>query len=116
MSIVGAGNWDVVSSVFLFCYAPTTEDLRKYLQSVYDNLAPDGRLVSVNDLESDDSAAWVSRTRKYGYVKNALTSTNNNGKDGLSSKRDGDSFQIEFFNPGKDPFRIINYYYSASCG
>lgn len=112
MPIVNSGNWDVVTAVFLFCYASTVPELKRYLQSVYDNIAPGGRLVSVNDMESNESTAWGLRTRKYGYVKTALTSTNNGGRDGLHNMKDGDSFQIEFFNPGNDPFSIINYYHS----
>lgn len=112
MPIVNSGNWDVVTAVFLFSYASTVPDLKQYLQSVYDNIAPGGRLVSVNDAESNESTALGLRTRKYGYIKTALTSTKNGGKDGLHNMSDGDSFQLELFNPGNDSFSIKYYYYT----
>jgi len=113
MGIIGYGNWDVVTAVFLFCYAPTVAELRKYIQAAYDNITPGGRLVSVDDRQTNESATWAPLTRKYGYVKTAMTSTNDGGKDGRHMMKDDDSFKIEFFNPGREPFSITNYHHSV---
>jgi 2-polyprenyl-3-methyl-5-hydroxy-6-metoxy-1,4-benzoquinol methylase len=63
------GEFDVVIAVFLLHYAPTKEQLLKICQTVYDNLKPEQRFITVsNDFEVKGFEYPSSEGfKKYGY-------------------------------------------------
>lgn len=62
------GSFDLVVAVYLLNYAQTKEQLFKMCQSIYANLKPGGRFVTVNNNSEQPPASYLT-TEKYGFIK-----------------------------------------------
>ena len=62
------GNFDLVVASYLLNYAQTADQLLKMCQSIYSNLKPGGRFVTMND-NSEQTPDSYLKTEKYGFIK-----------------------------------------------
>ncbi len=62
------GSFSLVVATYLLNYAQTKEQLLKMCQSIFANLKPGGRFVTVNDNSEQQSASYPT-TEKYGFIK-----------------------------------------------
>ncbi|MBX9255813.1 class I SAM-dependent methyltransferase [Desmonostoc muscorum CCALA 125] len=62
------GSFDLVVASFLLNYAQTREQLLKMCQSIFINLKPGGRFVTINNNSSQPPASYLA-TQKYGFIK-----------------------------------------------
>nr|VFK17525.1 MAG: Ubiquinone/menaquinone biosynthesis C-methylase UbiE [Candidatus Kentron sp. LPFa]VFK32418.1 MAG: Ubiquinone/menaquinone biosynthesis C-methylase UbiE [Candidatus Kentron sp. LPFa] len=61
-------RFDMVVGSYFLNHAKTREELLKMCQSIYINLKPGGRFVTINN-NSEQSPDSYSKTKKYGYTK-----------------------------------------------
>nr|VFK22399.1 MAG: Methyltransferase domain-containing protein [Candidatus Kentron sp. LPFa]VFK35320.1 MAG: Methyltransferase domain-containing protein [Candidatus Kentron sp. LPFa] len=62
------GKFDMVVAAYLLNYAQTKEQLLEMCQSIYTNLKPGGRFVTLNN-NPEQSLSSYSKTEKYGLIK-----------------------------------------------
>ena len=62
------GSFDLVVASYLLNYAQTREQLLKMCQSIFANLKPGGRFVTINNNDSQSPTSYLS-TEKYGFIK-----------------------------------------------
>ena len=62
------GSFDLVVASYLLNYAQTREQLLKMCQSIFTNLKPGGRFVTINNNDSQSPTSYLS-TQKYGFIK-----------------------------------------------
>ncbi|BAY25951.1 type 11 methyltransferase [Calothrix sp. NIES-2100] len=62
------GSFDLVVASYLLNYAQTKEQLLKMCQSIFANLKPGGRFVTINNNDSQPPTSYLS-TEKYGFIK-----------------------------------------------
>ena len=63
------GSFDLVVASYLLNYAQTKEQLLQMCQTIYANLKPGGRFVSINDNSEQSPESYLS-SEKYGFIKN----------------------------------------------
>ncbi|NJM71378.1 MAG: class I SAM-dependent methyltransferase [Scytonema sp. RU_4_4] len=96
-------SFDLVVASYLLNYAQTREQLLKMCQSIFVNLRPGGRFVTINNNDSQPPQSYLT-TEKYGFIK----STD-------SPLIEGTPIQYTCTIPGSDQkFRFNNYYLSAA--
>ncbi len=94
------GSFDLVVATYLLNYAQTKEQLFKMCQTIYTNLKPDNRFVSINDnLELPHK--FYPRFEKYGVAKSI---------SGLL--QEGTLITITYTNLDGQKFSFDNYYLS----
>jgi toxoflavin synthase len=94
-------SFDLVVAAYLLNYAQTKEQLLKMCQSIYANLKPGGRFVTVNN-NSEQPPASYPTTEKYGFIKSV---------DELL--QEGTPIKYTFQVDGKK-FSFDNYYLSRA--
>ncbi len=62
------GSFDLVVASYLLNYAQSREQLLKISQSIFANLKPGGRFVTINNNDSQPLESYLS-TEKYGFIK-----------------------------------------------
>jgi toxoflavin synthase len=62
------GSFDLVVASYLLNYAQTREQLLKMCQTIFVNLKPGGRFVTINNNESQPPSSYLT-TEKYGFIK-----------------------------------------------
>ncbi len=91
--------FDIVCATYLLNYARTKDQLVAFVQSIYDNLKPEGRFVSINDNVAQPVELY-SLMRTYGFVKSSV-----------STRQEGDAVTYTFLDEqGNDDFSFNNYY------
>ncbi|WP_407886261.1 class I SAM-dependent methyltransferase [Scytonema sp. NUACC26] len=97
------GSFDLVVASFLLNYAQTREQLLKMCQSIFVNLRPGGRFVTINNNDSQPPQSYLT-TEKYGFIKSID-----------SPLIEGTPIQYIWTVPGSDQkFRFNNYYLSTA--
>ena len=64
------GNFDIVLAVYLLNYAKNKKQLTQFLQNIFMNLKPGGRLIGIND-NPGNPQEFYSLYRKYGFIKSS---------------------------------------------
>ena len=97
------GSFDLVVASFLLNYAQTKEELLKMCQTIYANLKPGGRFVTINDnLEQSPESYAIGE--KYGYTKSIS-----------EPLQEGTPITLTYRIPGdKKTFSFDNYYLSKA--
>ncbi|MEH2253801.1 class I SAM-dependent methyltransferase [Nostoc sp.] len=62
------GSFDLVAAAYLLNYAQTKEQLLSMCQSIFTNLKPGGRFVSVNNNSEQPPQSFLT-SEKYGFIK-----------------------------------------------
>ncbi|ARV62594.1 SAM-dependent methyltransferase [Nostocales cyanobacterium HT-58-2] len=62
------GSFDLVVASYLLNYAQTREQLLKMCQSIFANLKPGGRFITINNNDSQPPESYLN-TEKYGFIK-----------------------------------------------
>ena len=96
---VAPGQFDVVVAAYLLNYARSLDEMRRWCEILYANLAPGGRLVGVNDYTADPTTT-LREFDRHGFRKT-----------GPGSEVEGDPITYEFLLPGGRSFAITNYYW-----
>ncbi|MBD2294686.1 class I SAM-dependent methyltransferase [Anabaena sphaerica FACHB-251] len=68
MELGKIGDFDLVVASYLLNYAQTEEQLQKMCQTIFTNLKPGGRFVTLNN-NSEQSPISYLKTEKYGFIK-----------------------------------------------
>ena len=100
MSAIGTlGAFDLVAATYLLNYASTRDELRRLCAVAFDNLAPGGRLIGVNDYTVDAARG----TRDF--------ASHSFRKIGPATDDEGTPITYEFLLPDQRSFSITNYYW-----
>ena len=95
------GIFDLVVASYLLNYAQTKEELLKMCQTIYANLKPDGRFVTINDNLQQCPESYAI-CEKYGYTKSIS-----------EALQEGRPITLTFRIPGDNKiFSFDNYYLS----
>ncbi|OUL36586.1 SAM-dependent methyltransferase [Nostoc sp. T09] len=93
------GSFDLVVASYLLNYAQSREQLLKISQSIFANLKPGGRFVTINNNDSQPLKSYLS-TEKYGFIKSIT-----------SPLREGTPIKYTFtISDSKQQFSFDNYY------
>ncbi|MBE9256154.1 MULTISPECIES: class I SAM-dependent methyltransferase [Aphanizomenonaceae] len=92
------GSFDLVVASYLLNYARSPEELLKMCESIFANLKPGGRFVSINNNPSQSPISYL-KTEKYGFIKSID-----------SPLIEGTPIKYTFINNHK--FTFDNYYLS----
>ncbi len=103
LKLVKIGSFDLVVASYLLNYAQTKEELLKMCQTIYANLKPGGRFVTINDnLEQSPESYAIGE--KYGYTKSIS-----------EPLQEGTPITLTYRIPGdKKTFSFDNYYLSKA--
>lgn len=93
------GSFDLVVAAYLLNYAQTKEQLLLMCQTIYNNLKPGGRFVTVNDNNEQPPNSFLA-TAKYGFIKSIS-----------EPLAEGTPIKFTFFVDGEE-FSFDNYYLS----
>ena len=97
------GSFDMVVASYLLNHAKTKEQLLKMCQSIYVNLKPNGRFVSINNNLEQPPESYP-RCEKYGFTKSIFVPL-----------REGTPITITFINPvDGQKFYLEDYYLSKA--
>jgi ubiquinone/menaquinone biosynthesis C-methylase UbiE len=92
------GSFDLVVASYLLNYARSSEELLKMCKSIFANLKPGGRFVTINSNPSQAPVSYL-KTEKYGFIKSID-----------SPLIEGTPIKYTFINNHK--FTFDNYYLS----
>ncbi|MDZ8052155.1 MAG: class I SAM-dependent methyltransferase [Aulosira sp. ZfuVER01] len=97
------GSFDLVVASYLLNYAQTRDQLLKMCQSIFANLKPGGRFVTINNNDSQPPSSYLA-TEKYGFIKSIA-----------SPLIEGTPIKYTFtISHSKQQFSFDNYYLGAA--
>lgn len=88
------GSFDLVVAAYLLNYAQTKEQLLKMCQSIFANLKPGGRFVTLNN-NSEQPPASYPITEKYGFIKSVDEPLTEGTPIKYTFKVDGEKFSFD---------------------
>ncbi len=94
------GEFDFVLGAYLLNHAKSRDELKRYVQSIYNNLGPGGQFIGIND-NPGNAPEYYKKYKKYGFLK-----------EGPKQRKEGDSITYTFFNESGTSFSLDNYYLS----
>lgn len=94
------GDFDIVLGCYLLNHASSREELKRFAQSIYNNLSDKGKFIGIND-NPGNAPEYYKKYKKYGFVK-----------AGPKQRKEGDKITYTFFNDNGSTFSYNNYYLS----
>lgn len=88
------GSFDLVVASYLLNYAQTKEQLLKMCHSIFANLKPGGRFVTVND-NSEQPPESYPTTEKYGFIKSISSPLQSGTPLKYTFSVDGEKFSFD---------------------
>lgn len=92
------GEFDIVVASYLLNYATSKDHLKAFLDSIFLNLAPGGRLVGMNDNPANDQANYPL-FKTYGFTKESPI-----------QRVEGSKVTYTFYPAGGESFSFDNFY------
>ena len=106
-NIIKMDEYDLISAAYLLCYASSINCLKKYVQTIYQNLKKGGIFIGLTDNPSMKVEDYKT-TLKYGFWKTIQNHSKNN------QMKDGDILMWNWFkdNKEKEICQSVIYWYS----